>query len=213
MRKLKYKLSEIRPRIFLLKFEEQYQCNMTFLRYQEYYESSSPKFRNKSFSLVDFMDWYTNESPRKDRTFNYTVDWGGFNIPSRVIKELLKKGIKDPNPYDAEMNKVYQKCLKVYPDGKFYFVGTINEGWMLKHEVAHGLFYTVPAYKKEMLALVKKLKPKLVKRLYSWLKSSGYTPSVYDDEVQAYLSTGFTWFSLDGADAPFIQVFNKYYGK
>ena len=210
--KLEYSFQEVRPRIFFLNFKDSYQCAMTFLRYQEYYESTNAKFRGNSFELLEFMDWYVEH--HKYRAFLYPIDWGGFNVPSRVFTELYQKGIPDENHYDREIRKVYDYCLKKYPDGKFYVIGAAGKGVLLKHEVAHGLFYTTPEYKKEMTQLIKKVKPTIKKKAFAWFKKVGYAKSVYKDELQAYLATGFPEIKASTkARAPFVAVFKKYYKK
>ena len=40
-----FKITEVKPRIFLFEFKNHYDMCMYFMRYQEYYESASPKFR------------------------------------------------------------------------------------------------------------------------------------------------------------------------
>lgn len=212
--KLDYSFQEVRPRIFFLNFKRSYQCAMTFLRYQEYYESASSKIRNHNFTICEFMEWYVKKN--NDQLFYYPMDWGGFNVPSRVFAELYQKGIPDPNPYDDEMRKVYDHCLKEYPDGSFYIIGATGKGDLMKHEIAHGLFYTTPEYKKEMTQLVKQLKPTLRNKIYAWFKKVGYTKSVYVDECQAYLSTGIHKDEVSVSPKvckPFTAVFNKYYKK
>ncbi len=37
--KIKYILKEIKPQVFLLDFDDRYDAGMSFLRFQEYYES------------------------------------------------------------------------------------------------------------------------------------------------------------------------------
>jgi len=209
--KLQYKLTEVKPRIFFLNFKSQYQCAMTFLRYQEYYESPSLKFRSKTFNILDFMDWYVQDN--KTKICTYSIDWVGFNIPANIITDIRKKGIPDENQYDAEMLKVYQKCLSKYPDGKFYLIGAVGTGITMKHEIAHGFFYTIPEYKREMIQLVDELSPMIKKRIFKWLVSIGYTDKVLVDECQAYLSTGFNMskLKLTGQEEPFKKVYNKYY--
>ena len=66
---MKYTLKEIKGGIFLVEFDNQYDLAMTFLRYQEFYES--PKFKGKRFTIIDFMEWYSKEY---DGAFTYTKD-------------------------------------------------------------------------------------------------------------------------------------------
>ena len=51
------KVKKITDRVYLVTFTNRFDLTMTFMRYQEYYES--PKFRNKIFSLAEFMRWYS----------------------------------------------------------------------------------------------------------------------------------------------------------
>jgi hypothetical protein len=223
---IKYKLREVKPRIFLLEFPNHYDLCMTFLRYQEFYESPSPKFRNKHFTIIDFMEWYS-----KDRAgvFTYPTDWAGFNIPSYVVDKVhnlsndLKQALEVPldyNKYDEVMLKVFEKCYKTLDNrleenpGKFYLIGTdMGKTEVINHEVAHGFFYTIPEYKKEMLALVNNLKVSFREKFNKGLVKFGYTKQVFNDETQAFLSTG--WHDhfpkLKCNDEPFRETFNKYF--
>lgn len=185
---------------------------MTFLRYQEFYESPSPKFRGQFFTLLEYMDWYCHKYG--GGAFTYPKDWAGFNIPGEVVPKIWDHGILDRNIYDHKMKMVHEKCLESYPDGKFYLIGAVGTKGAMKHEIAHGFFYTRPDYKQEMSKLVKSLKPSLKKNINKVLKDIGYTPKVYTDETQAYLSTGVPKgfkLSLKKESLPFIEVFNRFY--
>ena len=81
-----FKIKEIKPNIFLFEFKHNYDMCMHFLRYQEYYESSSPKYRGKAFEIFDFMRWYSLKYGKG--AFTYVDDWDGFNIPSHIIWSL-----------------------------------------------------------------------------------------------------------------------------
>src|ERR1017187_1315957 len=144
--KVSFKIKEVKPRVFCLTFKECYDLSMFFLRYQEHYESPNPKFRGKQFELLDFMEWYAKKS-NGDGCFTYPSDWGGFNIPAHVVWTVHNYPMNDRNLYDYEMWEVYKKCLQKYPDGKFYLIGVYGNGSSLRHEVAHGFFYTIPEYR------------------------------------------------------------------
>lgn len=185
---INFKLTEVKPRIFFFDFKNRYDCNMFFLRYQEYYESPNSKFRGKAFELIDFMNWYSKAYG--NGVFTYPVDWSGFNIPGQVVVDVLNLGITDKNSYDAHMMQAYQHCLNCYNDGNFYFIGSVGKGDTFNHEVAHGLFYTRPEYRKQMTALVKDINPIQYKSMCNTLKKMGYAKKVFVDECQAYLATG-----------------------
>lgn len=207
----KYTIKEIKPRIFLLKFKSNYDLCMFFLRYQEHYESPNPKFRDQTFEILDFMEWYSKKVGKG--AFTYPVDWIGFNIPSYVVPQVRAGMIMDRNIYDYEMWSVYKKCAEKYPDENFYLIG-VTDSKAISHEVAHGFFYTKPEYRERATKLVKALKPDFRKSMCKTLKELGYTTRVHIDECQAYLSTGlvknFT-VKLKGEDEPFIEMFKEFY--
>lgn len=216
--KLPFKIKEVKPRIFLFEFTDQYAMCMNFLRYQEFYESPNPKFRNKSFKILDFMEWYS-----KDRggIFTYPKDWTGFNFNSQSMLKCLGD-IKDYNKYDDNMNYGYAKCIeKIDPratiDQKFYIIGAMKGNTKtLQHEIAHGLFYLNKLYKKEMTKLVNDLPAKTRKSMEKMLKNTGYTQQVYIDEIQAYFSTEnkeqlkLRGIKLKNEDVIFKELYNKF---
>lgn len=206
------KIKEVRPNIYLLNFNNQYDLAMSFLRYQEYYESASSKFRNKPFTIFSFMRWYAKTYG--DGAFTYTLDWAGFNIPGEIIKDVVKAGIPDENEYDYFMSEIYNKLYK--KSNKFYLIGTYGKdnGPILEHEIAHGFFYTNPEYKKQMTKLVSELPAKLRKNIFSSLKAAGYTKEVHIDECQAYMATGYNHPDITKKDIkPFEDLFNNYFNK
>src|SRR6266481_838206 len=116
---MKYKVKQVKNRIYLAEFESHYDLCMFFLRYQEFYESPNPKFRGKTFELLDFMEWYA-----KDRKgcFTYPIDWGGFNLPSKIISKVHSLGITDKNKYDDEMFRLHGR-LEKESNGDYYLIG------------------------------------------------------------------------------------------
>ncbi len=214
MKALSFTLKEVRPRIFHLRFKRRYDLCMFFLRYQEFYESPNPRFRDSSFELLDFMEWYSHKFG--GGCFAYPMQWSGFNIPAEVVKKVWEGGIYDRNEYDYRMKEVYLKCMDQYPDGKFYLIGSCDAGPTMRHEIAHGFFYTRPDYKKDMTNLVKELKPAFFKSMCGTLKEIGYASKVYIDECQAYLSTGLTKrfkVKLKGEEKPFVKLYKEYYNE
>lgn len=182
-------IKEVKPHIFLLEFKDCYDMCMHFMRYQEFYESPSSKFRGKSFKIFDFMKWYSKKFG--NGSFTYPIDWAGFNFHGELIKEVRELGIPDFNDYDTAMWKVYQYCLKKSKGQKFYIIGAVKGQLItLNHEIAHGFFALYPEYKKEMTKLVKALDSRIKNTLFKGLKEIGYASKVYIDESQAYMATG-----------------------
>ena len=188
-------IKEVRPRIFLFEFTNNYDMCMHFLRYQEYYESSSSRFRGKAFDIFTFMKWYSLKYGKG--AFTYPNDWNGFNIPSSIIFNLWNQhDIPDKNIYDYEMLQAWKECNAKLANktekavNDFYIIGVVRGNKALNHEIAHGLFYLNKDYKKEMQRLVKELPQSIREIINQGLKLLGYTPKVYVDETQAYMATG-----------------------
>lgn len=187
MKNRPFTIKEVRPNIFVFSFKHQYDMCMHFLRYQEYYESASPKFRGQQFQIIDFMRWYSFKYGKG--VFTYPRDWGGFNFPGDTIGAVWNKGIYDRNIYDYEMKRAYEECRNKAAGKPFYILGVTHDNYALEHEIAHGYFFLNPEYKKEMQALEKQLTISVRKAIRKQLSKIGYTPKVYVDETQAYLST------------------------
>ncbi len=209
-----FTIEEVKPKIFHFNFKDQYQLAMHFLRYQEFYESPNPKFRNHGFTILDFMEWYSKAFG--NGSFTYPLDWVGFNVPNKVFERAIEKSPEE-NKYDTTMIEAYFQC-KQKAGAKFYIIGSVGDKtsqfYAMKHEVAHGFFYLNPTYKKEMTKLVKALKPRLRNDMFAAFKKIGYTPQVYVDECQAYFSTGIPdrfGLHLKGEDQPFIDLYSTYY--
>ncbi len=179
-------LKAIIGNIFHLMFPNNYELASTFLRFQEHYES--PEFRGRIFTRDEYKAWYTTNSQNGKKTgeFTYYEDWGGFNVPSHIFEPFYEK------KFDPLIAKE-RALLDLFEDKrgtKFYVIGTTKDvkTVTLEHEIAHGLFYTEPEYREEVIETLGTLNPNTRQRIESWLSASeGYHPSVIQDEVHAYL--------------------------
>lgn len=168
----------ITQNIVLLIFEDQKSITSTFIRFQEYYES--PKFKNKIFSLDDYKKWYIKQKG----SFSYYTDWNGFNIPSHILKPF-KKGLFNP------LSQKEKHLLNMFKDRNddFYIIGIHKEKDtskdVLKHEIAHGLYYTDQKYQDKIKKILQEFNTKPVKEELQ--ESYGYHEDVLNDEVHAYL--------------------------
>ena len=63
---VKGKVKEIKPFIYCVEIDDDYDRAMLFCRYQEFYESPYKKFRGKTFTWMEYMSCllYTSPSPR-----------------------------------------------------------------------------------------------------------------------------------------------------
>jgi len=222
---LSYELYRVKPKIYAVKVNEQYQRAMLFLRYQEFYESPYKQFQGKDFDIFAFMDHY-----RKDRglnIFTYPRDWCGYNIPSDSLNKCLN-GVFDlrvtPTPYDEYMMDIRRDILEDlknyrYPDHtkeKFYLIGvdSVDDSDIMAHEIAHAMFYLDSNYKKKMTQLVKSLPEKKYEKFKKLLIGLGYREAVIIDEIQAYMCTGLRDemkdLKLDKEAALFEKTFQEY---
>lgn len=184
---MKYQIKEVKPDIYAVLVKDKYDRAMLFCRAQEYYESPSPKFRGKVFSIWDYMKWYHEHY---GHGFSYGADWSGFNIPLKKINECYNKLNKFETPYDRIMCDIKQKIYITSSNGYVIGCGSTNCD-TFKHEVCHGLYYTNKDYKKQMDALTKGLPKKYYDKFKENILQMGYTTKVVDDEIQAYLQYGF----------------------
>lgn len=204
---IKYKIYKVLPKIYFVECKDQFDLNMIFARFQEFYESDNPNIKGKQFEFMRWMRWYAQKKGTQNGLFTYTDDWAGFNIPSEQIDLCLANIDKsDFNMYDAEMAKIISKIKKTSKDENFYLIGaTTFDSHAFKHEIAHGFYYlnhgvdiisrgsiVYASYRGLCAMNIKKVPASVRKKMYKCLKDYGYDKSVFDDEFQAFMSTGFT---------------------
>ncbi len=173
--------AEIVPNVIHLRFPTQNLLARTMLRFQEHYES--PKYRGKAFTREEFAAWYKAQKPHG--RFSYYKDWDGFNVPSRALRRF-KKG--DFDPLDANEAALLRSLSA--RSGRFYVIATAakdTSGEVLRHEVAHGLWYTRPAYRRKAKKILESLD---LKPVFEMLRGLGYHKSVWLDEAHAWIGDG-----------------------
>jgi len=186
MVKIKYRINEYFKQIYVVIVPNNYTRAMLFLRVQEFYESKSKKFRDKSFSFWDYKQWYSSQN---GSSFTYTKDWSGFNFPLEVAVKCQRIS-KMETPYDEEMNRIL-KTIKLSAKKNSYIIGVGEEkGETFKHEMAHALYHTNLEYRKNMDILTVGMDKKRLESINGYLASMGYCRGVLKDEIQAYISTG-----------------------
>ena len=200
-------LTELAGEIYSVKYPTRRSLASTFLRFQEFYES--PKFRRKIFTLAEYKKWYIANSPggKKTGKFTYYQDWGGFNIPSYVLKPFYQ------DKFDPLSSKE-KKFLELFKDkkGKFYIIGTFGKvsEKLLRHEIAHGLFYTNSAYKNGVLKILRNVDKKIMLKINNYLSSSGgYHPDVWVDETHAHLLSNLGELEKTGVNVSKLKEVNK----
>lgn len=147
-----------------------------FMRMQEYYES--PKFRGKTFTHKEFIDWYT----KYRGSFSYVRDWEGFNVPSDSVKTVLQE-FPDHSAEELELFEALRSA-QVFTHERFYLIGSFRciEG-VFQHEMCHALYFTLPHYRATADAVTHRYG---LEAFRTYLLNEGYCNEVMDDELQAY---------------------------
>jgi len=178
--------------IYWLTFETKYEMGMTLWRISETKESTNPLMKH-GLSLVDFMEWYADEYGKG--IFTYPDDWAGYNVHQDDFKHTYSSGqIQDYNKYDKVMtglrNYLEGMCNSSNP--QYYLMATLEGDYdTLEHEYAHALWGISQEYQLAQKKNIEALDEKVRNTLCSNLLKMAYVEQVHEDEIQAYLSTGF----------------------
>ncbi len=220
---IKYKLIDLKNGCFFVRFDDDFDMAMTFLRYQEFQDS--PKFAGKNFTITEFMRWYTNKYDPESRKFTYSGDWAGYNIPVSLIGKVE---CPDKNEYDDTMYDISKKtCDKKYrgyldfPCNLFlpaYLISASKTTTKIEykitvlHELTHAMYYLDEEYKQKVKETYKNINKKLLNKLTKIVEDKGYADvqELLEDELQAYLTTSNNeydeWFKSVLKNKEFIQL-------
>ena len=216
--KIEYKIEEVRPNVFAVIVKDHYHRAMLFCRVQEYYESPNPQFRGKNFSIWDYIEWYSRE--HRD-VFTYTFDWGGFNIPLKTAWDCYEKLRENETPYDDVMNTIIRTIeMKMFNkkntrNWNGYIIGADStDSDTFDHEICHGLYATNKEYKELVDEITLTIPTKDYMEFKTNLVAMGYTDSVIEDEIQAYLSTNYEYTKFSkGVNKKLCKSLHKEYKK
>lgn len=182
--------------------DSQAELGLTFMRFQEYYESANPKFRNNIFTLGQLRHWYSETYGAND----YHTTWIGFNLPSKVLIPF-KNGLFDP----LTSEETILLDLFKYRQDNFYIIGAQNSS-TLRHELSHALYSSSKEYRKEIDLFISKNKNKMTK-INKMLLDKGYCKEVLNDEIQAYITDNDDTEIINNTCATIISGINKIYNK
>ncbi len=217
---VKGRVKEVKPFIYCVEVDDNYDRAMLFCRYQEFYESPYKQFRGKPFTWMEYMRFYKNSW--KKNVFTYPEDWVGYNIPSTILEKSIDTFYKETE-YDVIMNNIFFYCSLDSQNKNngtrhnWYLIGASSkDSRTMDHEIAHGLYFTNKEYKKEVNKLIKNIKPSHYDKLKKKLIKMGYVDDkkIIDDEIQAFMSTGL-YNKLDTKELKkyekdFIKSFKKF---
>lgn len=182
--------------------ETQAELGLTFMRFQEYYESPNPEFKNKIFTVGQLRKWYSETYG----TNTYHEDWTGFNIPSYVLKPF-KDGLFDPLTTE-EINLLH---LFQYREDSFYIIGAQDLS-TLRHELCHSLYAYDSNYRNEINTIIKDNSKQLIKAK-KYILSKGYCSEVINDELQAYITDNDDSFLKKNIPSRILELINNAYTK
>jgi hypothetical protein len=157
--------------------DSQEELGKTFMRFQEFYESPNPMFKNRIFTIGMVKHWYSTEYGAD----TYHTDWTGFNFPSKVLIPF-KQGFFDPLTVEE---KALLNLFK-YRNDDYYIIGAQNKS-VLRHELSHALYAYSSEYKNEIDNFINKNRKKLQKTI-KYILEKGYAKEVLNDEIQAYVT-------------------------
>ena len=191
-------IDEITDDVFHIETETQYEIASTFMRVQEFYESSFKGIRGRFFTHEQFMDAYAQFE--ENGNFTYFEETIGFNVPGKAFNKYVKLFSKHELwEKEQDLIDLIDDNLETKTD-KFYIIGTYaksDDKGVIDHELSHAWYYLDPTYKRTMLKLVHKL-PKTIKdQIGRHLKKEGYSSSVFNDEIIAYMATNPMTYTAD----------------
>lgn len=181
---------QLQDEIYHLRFPSQQKMNVALLRMQEFNENKH--FKGKVFSLEDFITWSIKDSGK----FSYFEDVLGINFEGTVLPPFRQGRFDKLSEFEEEVLEV---TCELNPK-KSYIIGTFQDK-ELKHEIAHGLFATIPEYRRRATKIINSLPQRDRRKMNEHLSDLDYHPSVWLTETNSYL--------LDRAVLPYNHQMRK----
>jgi hypothetical protein len=155
----------------------------SLIRAQEFWDS--PKFRNvEGFTLEEYMDWYVKNEVNEE--FDYLTYTIGMNLPSSVFFPFFEGRF---DPLSESEKRALDKVHKVVSENPQCSVVASFDGNLkiLRHEIAHGLFYTNPDYRTDVREILKTIHSQDRKSINQFLVRGHYHHATWLDETHAYV--------------------------
>ena len=164
--------------LVVLKFDTRQEMNLDLYRIQEYYESPYKEIKGKYFTFEQFVKKYSNETG-----LDYFVKWGGCNFPADVAISFSNLFLEED-----KLSKTEQTIFDLAEQGWKYFIAYVegDEGTTM-HEMSHYHFFSSSKYRNKVKSAIKRHNKTVIRKMKNALKKEGYTDSVLDDEINAYM--------------------------
>jgi hypothetical protein len=169
--------------------DSQFELTRTFVRLQEFYESPYDAVRGQVGWDLDFL---AKQYVADGKPFDYFSKWNGMNVPGHVVWNFFAN-FSDLSADECKLSALLYRATRYGSNPhNFYLIGTWKDE-DITHEIAHALFYLDATYAAKMLDLVQGLQITQHSSVYTplkvWLLTRGYSETVLNDEMQAYLAT------------------------
>jgi hypothetical protein len=175
------RIKEIYPNIYMVTAINQFYLNHSFQRIQEFYESSSSKFKNKLFKKEVFNKWFTKKY-KKD----YYNFWEGFNIYRETIDSFNK--IYKKEKLDDYEESLFSLLKTIPKKSRYCVIGVLEkDSGTVQHELIHGVFYLNDKYRQEVRDYFCSPFCDKLNGLRKKLSDIGYGEEVMIDELNAYV--------------------------
>ncbi len=199
------KIREINTEIYQLQFEETNELLLHLGRFSNYYEAGDDALYRSKVSWEKTMDIY-----KKARGLSFFMGASGINIPLSILYKMANE-YKDTLTKREKFIIHILDGIKIQQPGVRYLIATCKwDGEMdeaLAHEICHALWYTDDAYRMEMESHIRALPKRVREEIIYWLKRQMYHESVHDDELQAYMATGFGFEEKEVVNLKLINLF------
>lgn len=206
------KISSKTPEIFHLKFGDTDEMMLHLGRFSDYSESSDKELYRRKFTWEESVDRYNRK-----RGHSYFDSAGGINLPVSIMSRMANEFGDRLTVREKFIMHLLANIRAQYSTLKYIIAtaGGDDDVDELNHELAHGFYYTDEVYKMRMDSHIRNLPKRVKKEMYEWMARQLYNPSVFDDELQAYMATGLNFEEQEVFNhklvsmfrAPFVDVY------
>jgi len=173
--------------IFHLKFASSDEMILHMGRFSDYYESADKNLYRQKFTWENTIDNY-----RVNRGHSYFEGASGINIPTSIISRMATEFGESLTVREKFIVSLMADIRISYSNLKYVIAtcGADDDIDEIAHELAHGFYYTDEVYKMRMDSYIRALPKRVTQEMHNWLDRQMYNPSVFTDELQAYMATG-----------------------
>jgi hypothetical protein len=164
-------------------FKDRRTMNLAIGRVSEH--SENPVLTGRVFTWDELDAWWKTARGKKRTAF---IDyWDGFNVPVSAFAPFFDGRFDDLNAQERALLRIVRRLPR-----RAYVVATAKDsgGHILAHEVVHGLFACLPAYRAEVTHVIRAaMRRGEARNIVAALLRMGYGKQTLVDEINAYLMT------------------------